>query len=443
MRKSVKITLGAIAAFLCCACVGAAAVIYFAVSFYQAQRLFNEGALAMNQRDYETAIAKFNGALGKHLDRTYRAYALGDLAFCEYSNGRCDDAVRDYTEALKLDPKLAWAYENRGLLRDESAETDQALQDFAEAIRLDPNSYHAHFSRGLIEMERKDPQGAIEDFSEAARIDPSSPAAYYNRGIAYSSKKDYDRALANFDAAIQINPTYATALAERGYVYLQKNELEKAIADLSASIRLRPGHQSTYRIRGFAFRDQKRWNEAISDFNKALHLNPKDIAALDGRASTYSQMGDQDRAITDFTAVLQDWDLPDVYYRRGSAYSRKGNYDRANLDLREAVKQAPEDEFALNNFAWFLATCPDGKFRNGNEAVANAMKACVVSRWRYAYHIDTLAAAYAEAGRFNEAIAYQIKAMSYDALDPGRLDEMDKRRALYEQHKPYRQTLSQ
>jgi tetratricopeptide (TPR) repeat protein len=440
MKKSVKIALAAIGAFLCLVCLAAATVVYFVVSFYQGGRAFNAGALAMYQHDCETAIPKFENALRKQLSKSYRAYAYADLAYCEYTKGRCDDALRDYTEALKLDQTIAWAYENRGILHNEKAEADQALQDFAQAIRLDPNSYHAHFSRGLIEMERKDIEGAIEDFSEAARIDPSSATAYHNRGIAYSYKKDYDRALANFDTAIQMNPNYATALAERGYVYLQKKELEKAIADLNASIRLKPGHQTTYRLRGFAFRDQKRWNDAVSDFNKALQLDPRDIAALEGRASTYSQMGDQDHAIADFTNVLQIWNLPDVYYRRGSAYFRKGDYSRAGLDLREGVKLAPEDGSALNNLAWFLATCPDAKFRDGNEAITNAAKACTISNWRDAYQIDTLAAAYAEAGQFSDAIAYEIRAMSSEKLDRAKVDDMAKRKALYEQHRPYRQT---
>jgi len=440
MKKSVKIALGTITAFFCLVCFCAALVIYFVVSFYQGHRLFSEGAVAMSHRDYETAISKFHDALGKHLEKTYRAYALGDVAFCEYSHGRCEDALRDYTVALTLDPTLAWAYENRGWLYNESAESDRALRDFSDAIRLDPNLYQAHFGRGLIEMDRKDLDGAIEDFAEAARIDPSSANAYYNRGIAYSYKKEYDRASANLDAAIQMNPNYPAALAERGYVYLQKREPEKAIGDFSASIRLDPGHQSTYRIRAFALKDQKRWNEAISDFNKALQLDPGDAAALEGRGSTFSQMGDQDRAIADFTAVLQSWNLPDIYYRRGFAYSRKGDYDRAIADFRQGVKQMPDDESALNSLAWFLATCPDAKFRNGNEAVTNAMKACTISHWRDAYYVDTLAAAYAEIGQFNEAIAYQIKAMSYDRLDQTNLDDMQKRRALYQQQKPYRQS---
>jgi tetratricopeptide (TPR) repeat protein len=442
VKKSVKIALGAVAAFFLFASMIASVVIYLGVSFYQAHQSFNEGVVAMYQHNYETAIPKFRAASAKHFQKIYRAYALGDLAYCEQSIGRCDDAIRDYTAALKLDSTLAWVYENRGWLYEESSQLDQASKDFSEAIRLNPNMYHAHFKRGLIEMEQKDIDGAIDDFSEAARIDPSSAAAYYQRGLGYSIKKDFDRALANLDAAIEMNPNYASALGERGYVYFEKRESDKAIADLSRAIRINPAYEGAYRTRGFAFKDQKRWKEAISDFNKALHLNSKDITALEGRASTYSSTGEYDRAVSDFTAILLMWNLPHIYNRRGYAFYLKGDYDRAIADFREGMKLMPNDGSTLNNLAWFLATCPDPKFRNGNEAVTVAMKACTISHWREAFYVDTLAAAYAEANQFSEAIAYQTKAISYNTLDPARMDEMKNRRALYEQHKPYRQTLT-
>src|SRR5690242_3124566 len=136
MKKSVKIALSVIAVFFFVACLCGAGVVYFAVSFYQGHRLFNEAVSAMSHRDYGTAISKFRSALGKHLQKAYRAYALGDLAYCESSDGRCADALRDYTAALRLDPTIAWIHESRGWLYDESADSDRALQDFSEAIRL-------------------------------------------------------------------------------------------------------------------------------------------------------------------------------------------------------------------------------------------------------------------------------------------------------------------
>jgi tetratricopeptide (TPR) repeat protein len=442
MRKPVKIALGVVAALFVFASLIFSTLVYFGVSFYQGRRSFDEGVLAMDRRDYETAISKFRAASAKHLEKIYRAYALGDLAFCEQSIGRCEDAIRDYTAALKVDPTLAWAYDNRGSLYDQSAQLEMASKDFSEAIRLDPNLYRAHFDRGLIEMERKDIDGAIEDFSEAARINPSSAAAYYHRGVGYSLKRDYDRALASLDAAIEMNPNYASALVERCYVYFQKRQLDRAIADLNRAIRKSPRDALAYRTRGFAFKEQKHWKEAIADFDKALELNPRDIAALDGRASTYVSLGEHDRAVSDFTAILQRLNLPDIYNRRGYAYFRKGDYERAMSDFREGAKLIPGDEPTLNNLAWFLATCPDPKFRNGNEAVAVAMKACTDSHWRNPDYVDTLAAAYAETNQFSEAIDYQTKAMSYDALDSSTVEEMKKRRALYTQHKPYRQTVT-
>jgi tetratricopeptide (TPR) repeat protein len=176
MNKSVKIALGAIAAFFCLICLCLAVVVYFALSFYQGHRLFDEAAAAMSRREYQSAISTFNDALGKHLDKSYRAYALGDLAFCESADGHCDAAIRHYTEALRVDPKLAWAYENRGWLYNESAETDRALQDFSEAIRLDPNRYYAHFTRGLIEMDRKELDDAIEDSPRRHELSRGPPA---------------------------------------------------------------------------------------------------------------------------------------------------------------------------------------------------------------------------------------------------------------------------
>jgi tetratricopeptide (TPR) repeat protein len=439
MTKPMKALLAVTAAIVCLTGAGAAIAGYYLLSYWQGHNLFNEAYVAMIRHDYETAIVKFSASLRKTLTKTYRAYALSDLAFSENANGRCDDAIRDYTEALRVDPNLAFAYENRGMLYDESGERDKALKDFSEAIQLDPNLYHAFLGRGLIDMERKDLDQAIEDFSEAARIDPSSAAAYNNRGLAYSYKKDFDRALANFDAAIQLRPNYAAALADRGYVYGQKKQFQKAIADLTAGIRLDPNHQPTYRIRGFAFKEDKRWNEAIADFTRALQLDPEDVVSLTGRGSTFAEMGDQDRAIADFTSILQKKQLPDAYYRRGSAYFHKGDFAHANVDLREAVKLAPEDAAALNNLAWFLATCPNPAFRDGKEAVIDATKACEISNWKNAFDIDTLAAACAETGDFDSAVAYEDEALSRDDVNKTKSDEMQNRRALYRHHKPYRQ----
>jgi Flp pilus assembly protein TadD len=70
----------------------------------------------------------------------------------------------------------------------------------------------------------------------------------------------------------------------------------------------------------------------------------------------------------------------------------------------ESLKSEPDDSLALNNLAWMRATCPQAALRNGGEAVKLAQRAVRLSNGREALAVGTLAAAYAEAGRFPEAV---------------------------------------
>jgi serine/threonine-protein kinase len=87
--------------------------------------------------------------------------------------------------------------------------------------------------------------------------------------------------------------------------------------------------------------------------------------------------------------------------------------------------------------AWLLATCPDGALRDGARAVEAGMRACELSAWNQAQIIDTLAAAYAECGKFDEAVKWQQKAVDL-AGDKDR-EELRTRLELFKKGKAYRQ----
>ena len=95
------------------------------------------------------------------------------------------------------------------------------------------------------------------------------------------------------------------------------------------------------------------------------------------------------------------------YNNRGIAYSYKGQYDKAISDFNKALGINPSDFKAINHQAWILATCPDNVYRDGEKAVKLAKKAVELDQ--RAVIFDTLAAAYAEAGRFEDAIITQEK----------------------------------
>jgi tetratricopeptide (TPR) repeat protein len=147
--------------------------------------------------------------------------------------------------------------------------------------------------------------------------------------------------------------------------------------------------------------------------------------------------GDDDKAIADLSeAIRLKPDYVGAYNNRGIAYIQKGDYDKALADFREAVRLKPDHVTAYNSLAWLLAVCPDTKVRNGEKAVEYAKKACELSEWKDPARLDTLAAACAEAGDFDEAVKWQNKYLESNPSD----DTSKKARqqlSLYEQKKPY------
>lgn len=105
-------------------------------------------------------------------------------------------------------------------------------------------------------------------------------------------------------------------------------------------------------------------------------------------------------------------------------------------DLASAVRFDPGYAAAYNDLAWLLATCPEAKLRDGPKAVANATRACELSAWADAAILDTLAAAHAECGRFDQAVIWSQRAVEL-APEP-RKAAIRAHGDLYRQRSPYR-----
>ena len=201
-------------------------------------------------------------------------------------------------------------------------------------------------------------------------------------------------------------PTDVATYTLRGIERFRGGELDKALADCARAIDLKPDYHVAYACRGGVWLEKGDLDKAIQDFTTAIRLSPRD-------------------AYTPLTG-------------RGVAWRRKGRYAQAIADYHQAIRLNPiHGDSAYNALAWGLATFPDPKYRDGSEAIANAKLACKESQWRKATHLGTLAAAYAEAGDFGEAIRWQERALdlatpAYDKA--GARDRLE----LYRAGKPYR-----
>ncbi|MCH9050323.1 MAG: tetratricopeptide repeat protein [Proteobacteria bacterium] len=275
---------------------------------------------------------------------------------------------------------------------------------------------------------------------------------FNNRGEAYDRKGEYDRAIADYDQAIRLKPDYALAFNDRGVAYYRKGEYDRAIADFDQAIRLKPDYALAFNNRGSAYDDKgdhdrviADYDRAIADFTQAIRLDtlegPRKAWPFNNRGNSYRAKGQYDRAIADFDrAIRLNPDYAIAFNNRGLAYDDKGQHDRAIADYDEAIRLKPDYAIALNNLAGVLATAPDARLRDGPRAVRLAEKA--VSLLDDAHTRDHLAAAYAEAGRFRDAVNAQERAVSIaraEGSSASDIADMEDRLRLYRQGRPYRE----
>jgi tetratricopeptide (TPR) repeat protein len=192
---------------------------------------------------------------------------------------------------------------------------------------------------------------------------------------------------------------------------------------------------------GIALFNESQYDRAIAYFNKAIEINPKLARAYYNRGLAYDDKGQHDKAISDYTKAIEIAPKLEVaYHYRGDAYENKGQYDRAISDYTKAIEINSRYADAYNNKAWLLATCRDTIYRDGAQAVELAKKAVKLDP--NAMKLDTLAAAYAEVGKFEDAITTQEEAIDLlkkEVKPKNLIDQFGERLKSYKAHKPWRE----
>ena len=228
-------------------------------------------------------------------------YFDGGLAFL--NRKQYDEAIGDFTDAIRVDPTYTLAYFNRGLAYDNKGNYDKAVSDYTEAIGLDPSFLPSYFNRGIAYGHQRNYDKAVSDYTEAIGLDPNYAAGYLNRGLEYRNEGNWQKAISDLTEAIRLDPNLAVTYFERGKAYSDHGQLDKAISDYTDAIRLNPNNARAYVNRGIAYSDQGRLDAAISDFTDAIRLDPNNADAYKNRGSTYLHAGDSDKAYADFATV--------------------------------------------------------------------------------------------------------------------------------------------
>jgi tetratricopeptide (TPR) repeat protein len=193
---------------------------------------------------------------------------------------------------------------------------------------------------------------------------------------------------------------------------------------------MNPDFAMAYYNRAAAYSHKGQYDKTISDYNKAIEIDPRFAEGFYNRGTIYTE---QDQ-------IDIDPKLAEAFNNRGDAYKEKGLCKEAIFDFTKAIEINPHYAHAYNEKAWILATCPDDRYRNGDQAVALAKKAIDMSP--KPIYLDTLGASYAEMGQFESAIATQEKVIAEIKkinAEKNLVDGSIERLKFYKAHKPWRE----
>ena len=263
--------------------------------------------------------------------------------YTKYYLGDYKGAITDYTQAIRLNPDHANAYNNRGVAKSDLGQHFAAIADYDIAIRLNPDYAQAYNNRGVAKSDLGQHFAAIADFDIAIRLNPDDAEAYYNRGIAKDHLGQHFAAIADYDIAIRLNPDYANAYNNRGVAKSDLSQHFAAIADYDIAIRLNPDYANAYNNRGLAKDHLGQHFAAIADYDIAIRLNPDYADTYNNRGLAKSKLGQHFAAIADFDiAIRLNPNDANAYYTRGLAKALLNRTWEAKQDVRTALRLAKQ-----------------------------------------------------------------------------------------------------
>jgi len=221
-------------------------------------------------------------------------------------------------------------------------------------------------------------------FEHALKAAPENDIPHINLGVELTSQKKFDEAISHYNRAVQLNPKYSKTYNNLGIALKSMGRLNDAINSYRRAIGLEPGYMEAYNNLAIALRLQGKLNESVDYLRLAIRLNP---------------------------------DVPEICYNLGLSLQSLDKPEEAIVYFRRAIRLKPDWPASIDSLASLLATTSDPALRDPNEAIVLAHRSVELSQRKNASMLDTLASAYAAAGRFDDAVTTAQAALDLALAD--------------------------
>ena len=248
------------------------------------------------QKKLDERLRNYNAQWDKLNENQEMQKALQEMNAAEQK----EEKQREKEELL-----TAQDYFRRGFRASSEGHTQEAVKEYSKAIELDPSFASAYHNRGILYNKLGEQQKALDDYNKAIELDPSYAFAYNGRGNVYRGFGERQKALNDYNKAIELDPSFAYAYNGRGNVYSDLGEQQKALEDYNKAIELDPIHKFAYRNRGLLYSKLGNLEAAVKDYTQAIQLDPKYKNAYLNRADAYSALGQESLAEADRKAAAE------------------------------------------------------------------------------------------------------------------------------------------
>jgi tetratricopeptide (TPR) repeat protein len=192
----------------------AVSVVYFS---YMLRRLFLVCASAL-------ILAVIFAATPEPKDKAAEAARLNNIGVAYMNQQLFEKALKSFTEAAELDPKLTIANSNRGIALQNIGKADEAKKVLEDAAKAHPEDPHIWYNLGLVYKNSSDSQATVEVFRKVTEIDPNDADTWYFLGTAYAQLKQFPQAIEALQHALKLNPLHASAEFGLSRAYQQSGD---------------------------------------------------------------------------------------------------------------------------------------------------------------------------------------------------------------------------
>jgi protein O-mannosyl-transferase len=228
---------------------------------------------------------------------------LGFLTWRQTAEYR--DLVALYTATLKKNPACWMAHYNLGIVLSDQGKTDQAIDHYRDAVGLRPDYAEAHYNLGRLLAEQAQFDDAIAHYAKAVELNPADAEAQNNLGVTFFAIGRVDDAIAHYQRALEIQQDYAEASCNLANALVTKGDLDGAIARYSACLTAIPDQAEAQYNLASALLRKGRTDEAIVHYQKILQLHPESADAHANLGSALVAKGRARDAMAEYTKALE------------------------------------------------------------------------------------------------------------------------------------------